>query len=117
MENDFVQSPGDHCVYTKQIGSKLVIWVDDIIVAASDMELMHDTKRMLQEKFQDLGRLSYFLGINFEQGNGFVKMNQRHYLSKVLERFEMTNCKPRATPSEQKLNFGIKTSFDLKGIV
>ena len=46
MENDFVQSPADHCVYTKQIGSKLVmmlIWRDDIIVAASDMELMRDT--------------------------------------------------------------------------
>ena len=89
-------------------------WVDDFIVAASDMELLHDTKQMLQEKFhmKDLGRLSYFLGINFEQWNGFVKMNQRHYLCKVLEKFEMKNCKPRATPSEQKLNFGSKTPFD-----
>ena len=33
-------------------------------------------------------------------------MNQRRYLSNVLERFEMSNCKPRATPSEQKLEFG-----------
>ena len=42
-------------------------------------------------------------------------MNQSRYISKVLERFEMTNCKPRATPSEQKLYFGSKTPFDRRG--
>lgn len=67
----------------------LLIWVDGNIVAASDMELMHDTKQMLQEKFntKDLARLSYFLGIHFQQGYDFVRMNQRHYLSIVLQRF------------------------------
>ena len=44
-----------------------------------------------------------------------MNMNQRHYISKILERFEMTNSKPRATPSEQKLNFGCKIPFDPRG--
>ena len=74
------------------MGSRLVIlliWLDDNIVAASDIELMHDTKQMLQEKFnmKDLARLSYFLGIHFQQGNGFVRTNQGHYLSIALQRF------------------------------
>ena len=74
------------------MGSRVVILlirVDDNIVAASDMELMHDTKQLLQEKFnmKDLARLSYFLGIHFQQGYGFFRMNQRHYLSIVLQRF------------------------------
>lgn len=74
------------------MGSRVVILlirVDDNIVAASDMELKHDTKQMLQEKFnmKALARLSYFLGIHFQQGNGFVRMNPRHYLSIVLQRF------------------------------
>lgn len=30
-------------------------------------------------------------------------MNQKQYLSRVLEKFGMSNCKPRHTPSEQKL--------------
>ena len=65
----------------------ILVWVDDIIIAASDMVLMSEAKQMLQERFRmkDLGRLSYFLGIDFEQGDGFVKMNQRRYLSRVLE--------------------------------
>ena len=35
---------------------------------------MPETKKMLHERFgmKDLGRLSYFLGIEFEQGDGFV---------------------------------------------
>ena len=32
-------------------------------------------------------------------------MDQEHYLSKVLERFGMTNGKPKSLPSEQKLIF------------
>ena len=100
LENDFVQSPVDNCVYTKQVGSGLVamlVWVDDIIIAASDMVLLSKTKEMLNKRFhmKDLGRLSYFLGIHFEQGDGFVKMDQKRYISKVLsERFEMSDCKP-----------------------
>ena len=104
-------------MFTKQFGSEMVVilvWVDDIIIVASDMVLMSEAKQMLQEKFRmkNLSRLSYFLGIDFEQGYGFVKMNQRRYLSKILERFEMCDCKPRATPSEQKLEFGGETPCD-----
>ena len=41
--------------------------------------------------------------IDFEQGDDFVKMNQRRYLTKVLERFDISDCNPGSTPSEQKL--------------
>jgi len=119
LDNQFVQSPVDNCMYTKQFGSKMVVipvWADDIIIAASAMVLMSEAKQMLQERFRmkDLGRLSYFLGVDFEQGDGFVKMSQRRYLSKILERFQMSDCKPRATPSEQKLEFGSETPCDTR---
>ena len=55
-----------HCVYTKQLESKMVVslvWVEDIIVPASDMVLLSEIKEMLQGR---PGRLSYFRGI--EQG-------------------------------------------------
>lgn len=35
--------------------------------------------------------------------NGFVKVTQKEYLRKVLERFGMSDCKPRFTPSEVKV--------------
>jgi len=33
-------------------------------------------------------------------------MNQTQYLTRLLEKYDMTNCKPRTTPCEMKLNFG-----------
>ena len=39
-------------------------------------------------------------------------MNQKGYITKVLERFETSNCKPRFTPSEQKVEFDGETLVD-----
>ena len=94
--------------FVKQVNGKLIIilvWVDDLIIAGSSDSLVSDTKRMLEDRFhkKDLGKLSYFLGMSFEQGPDYVKMNQRVYLTRVIERFGMSSCKPRSTPSEQKL--------------
>ena len=107
--NKFVQSPTDHCVYVQKIDGGIeiiVIWVDDLIIAASDESLLNGTKRMLKDRFKmkDLGKLSYFLGIDFKQEERLVKMNQKRYLLKLLDKFEMINCKPRSTPSEQKID-------------
>ena len=33
-------------------------------------------------------------------------MNQNKYIGSVLERFNMSNCKPRATPCELKMDLG-----------
>ena len=47
LENGFVQSPVDNCVYTKHVGSgflAMLVWVDDIIIAASNMLLMSKAK-------------------------------------------------------------------------
>ena len=54
LENSFVQSPVDNCVYTKHVGSgyvAMLVWVDDIIIAASDILLMSEAKEMLKERF------------------------------------------------------------------
>ena len=31
-------------------------------------------------------------------------MNQKRYIGRVLERFDMSNCKPRITPYEQRMD-------------
>ena len=108
-ENSFVQSDVDNCVYVKHMDDKMiviVIWVDDLIIGASNDLLLRETKKMLKNRFKmkDLGILSHFLGIDFEQGDGYVNVSQKEYLSKVLDRFGMSDCKPRYTPSEPKVD-------------
>lgn len=109
-ENDFTQNPADHCVYTKEtkLGKVImIIWVDDLIIAASNEKVMKDVKEMLSEKFKmkDLGRLKHFLGIDFIHSDGSVKMSQEAYVHRILERFNMQNCKPRETPCDLKLHY------------
>ncbi len=108
--NLFTQNPADHCVYTRETkGQKviIVIWVDDLVIAASDDNVLRNVKEMLTAKFQmkDLGKLKSFLGIDFQQSDHCVKMSQERYVGKILDRFDMQDCKPRATPCEPKLNY------------
>lgn len=110
VENDFEQNAADNCVYEKQSEGEsviLIIWVDDLIIAASNNDLISEVKEMLKKKFRmkDLGELKNFLGIDFTQCKGEIKMSQRRHIEKVLQRFGMSECKQRSTPCEQKLSF------------
>ena len=109
-QNEFLQNQADHCVYTREREHEkviMVIWVDDLLIAASDENAMKVTKDMLAARFKmkDLGKLRSFLGIDFEQCNNCVTMSQSKYVEKILVRFNMQDCKPRSTPCEQKLNY------------
>ncbi|RVW26505.1 Retrovirus-related Pol polyprotein from transposon TNT 1-94 [Vitis vinifera] len=57
----------DQCVYMKVNGSKyifMVLYIDDILLASSDVNLLNDTKRILSANFnmKDLGEASFVLG-------------------------------------------------------
>ena len=109
-ENGFKQNPADNCQYTKENQNEkviVIVWVDDLIIAGNNEEVVKCVKRMLTERFKmkDLGRLNYFLGIDFSQSEGQVTMTQERYANKILSRFGMKDCKPRETPCESKLEF------------
>ncbi|CAM1292454.1 Uncharacterised protein r2_g164 [Pycnogonum litorale] len=53
---------------------------------------------------KDLGKLSWFLGIEFNRENDYIEMHQRVYVEKILSRFQMNDCKPKATPCEIGIN-------------
>ncbi|RVW21180.1 Retrovirus-related Pol polyprotein from transposon TNT 1-94 [Vitis vinifera] len=66
----FKENTVDQCIYLKFSGSKfiiLVLYVDDILIASSDVGLLHETKRFLSSKFdmKDLGDASFVLGDKF----------------------------------------------------
>lgn len=84
----------------------MAIWVD-LIIAASDENALKVVKDMLTArlKMKDSGKLVHFLGIDFNQSDNCVTMSQTKYVEKILERFNMQDCRPRSTPCEQKLNY------------
>ena len=109
LKNDgFVRNEVDHCVYRKQTDNGviiLVVWVDDLIIASNNIDMLCQFKDNMKCKFsmKDLGKISHFLGMDFKQEGGIIKMNQSRYMAKILDRFNMTHCKPRTTPCEQRL--------------
>lgn len=105
----FERSLADPCVYTRNCNMKkviIVIWVDDIIVAASDSNVLEEVKQSLKRKFKmkDLGQLSWFLGIGFQYEKDSIVMSQRKFLERILVKFKMEDCTPKATPCDLNAN-------------
>jgi hypothetical protein len=64
----FKENMEDNCIYAKFKNEKfvfLVLYVDDILLASSDVHLLLETKRFLSSHFdmKDIGEASYVLGI------------------------------------------------------
>ena len=51
----------------------------------------------------DLGLLHYYLGVEVKQREGSIFISQAKYISGLLKKFGMEECKPAITPMEQNL--------------
>ena len=80
----------------------LVLYVEDILLASNDSDLLIETKHMLSTPFdmKDLGEASYVLGIKIlrDRANGVLILSQRAYIERILKRFNMHNCKSTKAP-------------------
>ena len=101
----FVENKVDHCVYLKNSGSKLiflVLYVDDILLASNDLDLLNKTKGILSKTFdmKDLGEASFVLGIEIhrDRSQNLLGLSQSAYVDCVLKRFNMENCKVGEVP-------------------
>jgi len=75
------------CIYLKVNGSKyifLMFYVDDILLATNDNELLFETKRVLSSHFdmKDLGEAAYVLGIQIlrDRNNGVLELSQKTFI-------------------------------------
>ena len=110
----FVEMTVDRCIYMKVVGSKfiiLVLYVDDILLAASDCGLLHDVKNYLSSNFEmkDMGEASYVIGIEIfrDRSQGILGLSQKAYINKVLERFKMESCTLSPVPIQKGDNFSL----------
>lgn len=92
----------EHGIYYRNTTDKLIVclYVDDMIVTRNNEAEMKDFKRSMMERFEmsDLGKLSCFLGIEFEENSKGMVIHQRKYANDVLKKFNMLKCKPVSTP-------------------
>jgi hypothetical protein len=78
----------------------LLLYVDDIVLMASTVALLQHITAKLQQEFslKDLGDLHYFLGVSVKRSRDGFFLSQGKYADELLERANMTSCRPSSTP-------------------
>jgi hypothetical protein len=84
----------------KSVTVYLLLYVDDIIITGNSSSAVSDIISQLSTAFElkDLGPLRYFLGLQIDYKKGGFFVHQRKYLTNLLHKFTMTNCKAASTP-------------------
>uniref|UniRef100_A0AAV1TRR0 Reverse transcriptase Ty1/copia-type domain-containing protein n=1 Tax=Peronospora matthiolae TaxID=2874970 RepID=A0AAV1TRR0_9STRA len=108
--DEFVYSIGfqvsdfDPCLYINTlVGHRVfvLVYVDDVLMTGSSLELIARTKNDLKTRFEmtDSGKCAFALGIEILDGeDGSVSMCQRRYVNDILKCFGMEECKAVASP-------------------
>lgn len=90
-------------VYRKVVNVDLLVvdvYVDDLFVTGANKRVIDEFKEKMGTKFDmsDLGKLTYYLGIEVCQHEDGISLNQKRYASKMLEDAGMNKCSPVHTP-------------------
>uniref|UniRef100_A0A2N9INK9 Reverse transcriptase Ty1/copia-type domain-containing protein n=1 Tax=Fagus sylvatica TaxID=28930 RepID=A0A2N9INK9_FAGSY len=108
LSHGFTKSKADYLLFTRQDGSSfisLLVYVDDILIASSDIAAVTKLKQFLdaQFKLKDLSPVRYFLGLEIARSTQGISVSQRKYALEVLEDAGMLGCKPTKCPMDQNL--------------
>ena len=89
----------DECIFMKG-ATWILLYVDDILIISPSLADVQSVKKQLASKLDvvDMGPLSTFLGVTFVRCKHEAFLSQEQYISSVLSRFGMSNCKPVSTP-------------------
>jgi hypothetical protein len=104
ISTGFVVNEADKCVYYWYGGGEgiiLCLYVDDILILGTSLDVIKETKYFLSNNFEmkDLGEANVILNIKLlREGNGGITLVQSHYVEKVLSCFGYSECEPTPTP-------------------
>ncbi|CAI9759851.1 unnamed protein product [Fraxinus pennsylvanica] len=106
IEQGFQQSKADYSLFTGSTGDSftaILVYVDDIIIAGSNVKIINSLKDLLDAKFKikDLGNLKYFLGIEVARSNKGIQICQRKYALDILSDSGTIGVTPAKIPFDQ----------------
>jgi len=89
----------------------ICLYVDDLLVTGDSQAKIELFKHKMNSEFEmsDLGRLNYFLGLEFKNTSKGILMHQRTYISGVLSKFHMADCNSVPIPVIANLKLGEAT--------
>lgn len=107
-ELKFIKCCKEQSVYRKIEGDQLLIiavYVDDILVTGTSLAMINKFKEGMSKNFEmtDLGKLTYYLGIEVSQESAGISLKQEKYVLKVLKEAGMNTCNSAQVPMEPGL--------------
>ncbi|XP_022873600.1 uncharacterized protein LOC111392479 [Olea europaea var. sylvestris] len=108
IQHGFIQSKADYSLFTKGTGDNfvaLLVYVDDIVIAGPNMQVIKELKEYLHSQFKlkDLGCLKFFLGIEIVRAASGIIISQRQYTLQMIEDAGYLDCKPVSSPMDPKV--------------
>lgn len=86
----------------------IAAWVDDLLLFLDTTQMMNKLKAELKTLFDvtDLGSPQKIIRIEIDHNRtkGQLKISQTQYIDHLLEKYNMTNCNPVATPMDPSVN-------------
>ncbi|KAJ9512416.1 hypothetical protein QJQ45_012965 [Haematococcus lacustris] len=80
----------------------MLVYVDDCILASSDIATVQAVKQQMQEAFEvhDLGPARDFLGmrITYDRAARTLQLKQQQYIEQLMQRFSKAECNGRELP-------------------
>lgn len=93
----------------------LIIYIDDIIFTGNDsLEISHLKKKVEVEfDIKDMGKLKYFLGMDFAQPKEGIFINQRKHILYMLKETGIMGCKATEMKTESNLKQNSATEGEI----
>lgn len=112
----FTKCPYEHAVYVRREGNESLIvgvYVDDLLITGTCVSNIDRIKKQISKEFDmtNMGKLSYYLGIEVKQEADYIELRQTAYAKKLLEKVGMRDCNPVKYPMEPR----IQLDKDVKG--
>ncbi|KAK4362332.1 hypothetical protein RND71_017573 [Anisodus tanguticus] len=113
----FKQSQFYYSLFVRKTAEGIVVvlvYVDDMLITGSSLELIQGTKLLLQKAFKmkDLGQLKYFLGIEFARSKSGITIHQRKYTLELIAEVGLAAAKPDKTPIDLNVKLTSKLYDD-----
>lgn len=113
----FIQCNSDQCIFILKKDKYVVylaLYVDDFIICYNNVNIANSVKMYLNKHFQikDLGSVRNVLGMQVFRTKNEMHLSQSHYINQILDKYNMTDCKPIGTPLELNAKFENKTNAE-----
>jgi len=103
------RSEADHCVYSSDSPEGKIIlgiYVDDGLLCCTSKRTMDKMMKDMHAMFEiKVGDPDCFVGLHLsrDRNKRTIRVSQHGYISRMLDKYNMSNCKSAVTPGESKV--------------